>query len=129
MLFFFFFQAEDGIRDYKVTGVQTCALPIFGSPALMQQLAQLDANLQALRPGEDWRGSERFDGEQGLGLGDGTGVLQDLADLDDLAEQLTQSYDGARLDDIDLDKLAEQLGNDAAVDARTLQRLEQALRD
>src|SRR5256885_10198182 len=25
---FFFFQAEDGIRDYKVTGVQTCALPI-----------------------------------------------------------------------------------------------------
>src|SRR5256885_15156672 len=25
----FFFQAEDGIRDYKVTGVQTCALPIF----------------------------------------------------------------------------------------------------
>src|SRR5205807_4405345 len=32
---FFFFQAEDGIRDYKVTGVQTCALPISigrGSP-------------------------------------------------------------------------------------------------
>src|SRR5256885_12018145 len=34
---FFFFQAEDGIRDYKVTGVQTCALPISagqpGAPA------------------------------------------------------------------------------------------------
>ena len=28
MCFFFFFQAEDGIRDYDVTGVQTCALPI-----------------------------------------------------------------------------------------------------
>src|SRR2546426_11237573 len=28
MFLFFFFQAEDGIRDYKVTGVQTCALPI-----------------------------------------------------------------------------------------------------
>src|SRR5688500_19725804 len=28
VLFCFFFQAEDGIRDYKVTGVQTCALPI-----------------------------------------------------------------------------------------------------
>src|SRR5699024_11706274 len=27
-LFFFFFQAEDGIRDRNVTGVQTCALPI-----------------------------------------------------------------------------------------------------
>src|SRR2546426_5614267 len=29
-MWFFFFQAEDGIRDYKVTGVQTCALPILG---------------------------------------------------------------------------------------------------
>src|SRR5437879_11387101 len=29
MFFFFFFQAEDGIRDTSVTGVQTCALPIF----------------------------------------------------------------------------------------------------
>src|SRR3712207_8435372 len=28
-LFFFFFQAEDGIRDIGVTGVQTCALPIW----------------------------------------------------------------------------------------------------
>src|SRR5437879_13633931 len=28
MFFFFFFQAEDGIRDTSVTGVQTCALPI-----------------------------------------------------------------------------------------------------
>src|SRR5258706_11847280 len=27
--FFFFFQAEDGIRDWSVTGVQTCALPIW----------------------------------------------------------------------------------------------------
>src|SRR2546422_3632502 len=29
LLFFFFFQAEDGIRDVAVTGVQTCALPIY----------------------------------------------------------------------------------------------------
>ena len=29
LFFFFFFQAEDGIRDYDVTGVQTCALPIW----------------------------------------------------------------------------------------------------
>src|SRR5690606_40690953 len=28
----FFFQAEDGIRDFHVTGVQTCALPIYGDP-------------------------------------------------------------------------------------------------
>src|SRR5215203_590439 len=33
-MFFFFFQAEDGIRDIGVTGVQTCALPILGDNAL-----------------------------------------------------------------------------------------------
>jgi uncharacterized protein with von Willebrand factor type A (vWA) domain len=101
----------------------------FGSPELMQQLARMDANLRALRPGEDWTGSERFEGEEGLGLGDGTGAFQDLAELDALSEQLSQSYGGARLDDLDLDALARQLGDQAAVDARTLQELERALRD
>src|SRR5258707_10404407 len=33
LFFFFFFQAEDGIRDIGVTGVQTCALPISGQLA------------------------------------------------------------------------------------------------
>lgn len=101
----------------------------FGSPELMQSLSRLDDNLQSLRPGENWGGSEEFGGEQGLGLGDGTGVLQDLADLDDLSDQLSQAYAGARMDDIDLDALARQLGQEAAVDARTLQELERALRD
>lgn len=101
----------------------------FGSPALMDQLNRLDGNLEGLRPGEDWSGSEQFDGEQGLGLGDGTGVLQDLADLDQLADQLDQSSPGSTLSDLDVDKLARQLGDEAAVEARTLNRLEKALRD
>ena len=101
----------------------------FGSPELMQSLAQLDDSLRALRPGEDWGGSESMTGERGLGLGDGTGVFQDLAELDGLSEQLSQSYSGSRMDDIDLDALSRQLGDDAAVDARTLQQLEKALRD
>lgn len=101
----------------------------FGSPELMQQLARMDANLQSLRPDLDWGSSEDFGGEQGLGLGDGTGVFQDLAELDALSDQLSQSYGGARMDDVDLDALARQLGDQAAVDARTLSDLEKALRD
>src|SRR5690554_7325969 len=34
IVFFFFFQAEDGIRDADVTGVQTCALPIYWIPGM-----------------------------------------------------------------------------------------------
>lgn len=101
----------------------------FGSPELMAQLGQLDANLQALRPGEDWTGSEQFGGQDGMGLGDGTGLLQDIADLDALADQLAQSHQGAGLDDVDIEALARQLGDEAAVDAQTLAELERALKD
>src|SRR3712207_6849275 len=38
VVFFFFFQAEDGIRDIGVTGVQTCALPISAAALLMLAL-------------------------------------------------------------------------------------------
>src|SRR5215475_14030703 len=41
MYFFFFFQAEDGIRDFHVTGVQTCALPIFADGLIARLGAQL----------------------------------------------------------------------------------------
>src|SRR5256885_1021457 len=46
MLYFFFFQAEDGIRDYKVTGVQTCALPILrGHHGVLHQVEALERRL------------------------------------------------------------------------------------
>src|SRR6266478_9121190 len=49
MFFFFFFQAEDGIRDLTVTGVQTCALPISASPACSPGRPRLPARHRGLR--------------------------------------------------------------------------------
>src|SRR2546430_10634618 len=68
-LFFFFFQAEDGIRDLTVTGVQTCALPIFGPIGLRgsqkagrQRLAQLrEDGARALTIGGCTSRNEFFD--------------------------------------------------------------------
>src|SRR5882762_6066626 len=37
LLYFFFFQAEDGIRDSSVTGVQTCALPIYAEVSKVRE--------------------------------------------------------------------------------------------
>src|SRR6266540_5450448 len=45
LVFFFFFQAEDGIRDRDVTGVQTCALPISQAPAGQVHKAEPGASL------------------------------------------------------------------------------------
>src|SRR5256885_3981109 len=46
----FFFQAEDGIRDYKVTGVQTCALPISSSALTVTVWARDDSARVIPRP-------------------------------------------------------------------------------
>src|SRR5205823_14434268 len=54
MLRFFFFQAEDGIRDKLVTGVQTCALPIF-----FRKIDKVAAtNIDVLVTGESGTGKE-----------------------------------------------------------------------
>src|SRR2546421_5208441 len=44
-IFFFFFQAEDGIRDLIVTGVQTCALPIWTRPSFITGPSSLHQKL------------------------------------------------------------------------------------
>jgi uncharacterized protein with von Willebrand factor type A (vWA) domain len=93
----------------------------------MQALSRLDSHLRAARPGEDWDGSAEFSGDNPLGMGQGAQAMADIAELEQLAEQLSQSYPGATMDDVDLDALARQLGDQAAVDARTLAELERAL--
>ncbi|MBW0112761.1 VWA domain-containing protein, partial [Pseudonocardia sp. KRD-182] len=99
----------------------------FGDPRLAQAMAQLDAQLQGLRPGEDWDGQGRFRGENPMGMGEATRAMEELGQLDALAEQLSQSYPGARLEDIDLESLGRHLGDEARVDARALADLEREL--
>src|SRR5687768_18087150 len=53
MLLSFFFQAEDGIRDVAVTGVQTCALPILKLPA-----QRLRCRRRVLDPPDGAKGAE-----------------------------------------------------------------------
>src|SRR6266404_2450347 len=62
MVFFFFFQAEDGIRDKLVTGVQTCALPISGRRRSWLRLLPPDDAADAIQEADE---SER---ESLLGL-------------------------------------------------------------
>src|SRR3989475_3121183 len=86
MFFFFFFQAEDGIRDLTVTGVQTCALPICAprprdeSAELRPGPVQLPLAVPVVRPAvlrpclcRRLRSTEAVAGERGEGGGGGSG--------------------------------------------------------
>ena len=75
---FFFFQAEDGIRDYKVTGVQTCALPISDLGVRRVSVGAVLANVAmdaVIKAGEELIGPGTF------GFLEGTNGYDRIGDL------------------------------------------------
>src|SRR2546426_6733435 len=76
LLSFFFFQAEDGIRDYKVTGVQTCALPICADQDARRR--HRDGPRQGRRQSRD---PDRHHGQRGPRSEEHTSELQSPCNL------------------------------------------------
>ncbi|GAA2689327.1 vWA domain-containing protein [Actinoplanes palleronii] len=99
-----------------------------GDGPLRGQLAEMSDNLRALRPGLNWGRGERMRGSEDLGYGDAAAALGEIADLDELLDQLGQEHPGATLDDVDVDAVERQLGRAAADDVRRLRELERELR-
>ncbi len=99
-----------------------------GGSGLADQLAELSEALRALRPDLSWGRGEQLRGEQPLGYGQATAALEEVAELDDLLEQLGQQHPGATLDDVDVEAVERQLGRAAADDVRRLRELERELR-
>src|SRR3712207_9386996 len=102
MVTIFFFQAEDGIRDIGVTGVQTCALPIFQPLAVggRDQLAQV------LRVDEQEAAVVRL---AGVRLVDG-GVVEDAEDRKSVAEGKRVAHGGRRISKTKkIDKKSEEI--------------------
>ena len=94
---------------------------------LASQLAQLGDALRNARPDLPWGGRERMRGEQGMGMGDATTALEELADLDDLEASLGQDYPGASLEDVDEAAVQRALGRGAVDDVAALRRIEREL--
>ena len=97
---------------------------------LEAEVAALNQHLQDLRPGAfvRGRGRESFSGSEPLGLDDATGALSELADLDDLDDQLSMDGPGQGLDDVDVEAVERQLGPGAAAQLRRLAELERELK-
>ncbi len=99
-----------------------------GDADLAAQMAQLSDNLRSLRPGLDRESpSGMRPGGESLGYSDAVQAVAELADLEALQAQLDQSQAGSTLDDVDVDRLAQRLGAEAARDFRALRDLEREL--
>src|SRR5690606_39834026 len=79
LLFVFFFQAEDGIRDFHVTGVQTCALPI-SLPSCLAALRVALAAAWGLQTVAELMGSEAGMG-RAIAVRTGTGDVASVMAL------------------------------------------------
>jgi len=101
---------------------------------LASQMAQLGDSLRSARPDLPWgkgqgrgQGRDQMRGEQGMGMGEATSALEELADLEDLEAALGQDYPGASLDDIDEAAVQRALGRSAVDDIEALRRIEREL--
>ena len=95
---------------------------------LAAEMAQLGDALRGARPDLPWGGGQRMRGEgDGMGMGEATGVLAELGELEDLEAALSQDYPGASLDDIDEAAVQRALGRAAVDDLAALRRIEREL--
>ncbi|HWA65204.1 MAG TPA: hypothetical protein VG899_02395 [Mycobacteriales bacterium] len=113
-------------QQAELAGLMQQALQDAG---LAEQMGRLSDQLRARRPELNWTGRQRMSGDTPLGLGDATTALEESADLDELAQMLSQDYPGASLDDVDPELLARALGRNAVDDLEALRRIERELRD
>src|SRR2546426_11796329 len=113
---FFFFQAEDGIRDYKVTGVQTCALPICPRRRPLQASASRRGQDRAARArAEDRARVLRLRGRQARGLRDRQGARAAPAAQAEALVTYFRAVDPFPLESADYTKLHEFYSRLAAV--------------
>src|SRR2546425_4889038 len=108
--FFFFFQAEDGIRDKLVTGVQTCALPISYEAVLAEHYGELmraKLGLRDSRPGDDTLLRDLLELMRGSDA-DYTNVFRALCDFKETPEARNESIRDHFVDREAFDKWAER---------------------
>ena len=96
---------------------------------LRWQVDRLAGNLQRAFPDAGWEQRYQFSGDQPLGMGDATDAASRLKDLNELEAFLRSANSPASLSEVDLDKVAKHLGEDAARSMDRLAKLAKQLAD
>ncbi len=84
-----------------------------GDPDLQAELSELQMNLEFLSPMRDMRNQYPFRGDEDMDLNQAMGLMDQMQSMDDLERQLERTQYGGDIDDIDEEKLAELLGDEA----------------
>src|SRR5690349_17133468 len=108
----FFFQAEDGIRDLYVTGVQTCALPICAVVTRKLKPVPVEAIARGYLIGSGWKDYQRTGKVSGIELPDGLRQAEKLAEP--IFTPSTKAAVGDHDENIDFDAMVKTVGAELA---------------
>ena len=94
--------------------LQDLLMDKIADPELRDEMSELAANLEFLYPQRDLRNQYPFRGDEEIDLNQAMDLMGDMQDLDELERQLERTQYGGDIDDIDMEKLRELLGEEAA---------------
>ncbi len=104
--------------------LQDLLMDKIADPELRDEMAELAANLEFLYPQRDLRNQYPFRGDEPIDLTEAMKLMGDMQDMDELERQLERTQYGGDIEDIDMEKLKELLGDEAA---ETLEELKKFL--
>jgi uncharacterized protein with von Willebrand factor type A (vWA) domain len=107
--------------------LQSLANSLLEDMDLRWQMERLAGNLRQAVPGAGWGQSYRFRGQNPMGFGDATDAASQLGDLDRMEELFASASSPNALDEVDIDQVRRQLGDDAARSLERLARLSKTL--
>jgi len=102
---------------------------LLGDMDLSWQVNRLSGNLRSMFPGAPWDRRVGFSGSEGTGLAEASDMFSRLAELDQLEELLSGAPQPGALAEVDLDRVRDLLGSDAAASLGELQRLARRLEE
>jgi uncharacterized protein with von Willebrand factor type A (vWA) domain len=100
-----------------------------GDPELRDELGELAANLEFLYPQRDLRNQYNFRGDEEIDLTEAMRLMDEMQSMDEVERQLERTQYGGDIEDIDLDKIRQLLGDEAAETVEQLKQLLEVLEE
>lgn len=94
--------------------LQELSQQLLGDMGLQQEMQRLDQNLQRLFPQQGWEQSYDFQGDQPMGMEQAMDAMAQMSQLEDMEAILRQATNPAQLAEVDVDRVRQMLGDEAA---------------
>jgi len=110
---------------------QLCQLSeqLLGDMDLANEMQQLSQNMQAMFPQMGWEQGRDFNGSEPANFDQAMDAMKEISDLDAMEQMMRQASTPSQLDEVDLDRVRDLLGDDAAASLERLAQLTKTLKE